>query len=29
VSVDANGNGVFTLSPALPGFFRLQVSLAP
>jgi hypothetical protein len=28
-SVDANGNGVFTLNPALTGFFRLQASLAP
>lgn len=27
-SVDANGNGVFTLNPALAGFLRLQVSLA-
>jgi hypothetical protein len=28
-TVDANGNGVFTLNPALNGFLRLQVSLAP
>jgi uncharacterized repeat protein (TIGR01451 family) len=28
-TVDANGRGVFTVSPALSGFFRLQVSLAP